>query len=154
MPIIKITKKPATKIIMRCFAELPDSCRLFFGLLGLSYINEYGFDVDCCGGGAGGGAGGGEFSGCISIMLQVIGVTVKPQQKTACFQIDNLTATLRTIVSTNTNLLGEGYGLESDRRTFIDIAKELGIDATVANDITAEVQKKGVELGLEVKNLQ
>lgn len=68
--------------------------------------------------------------------------------------IDSYTASLRAVVSSHSELLGEAYGDARGRTTLIDIGEEIGITAEATNAVIAEAQENGREYGLDVKNLQ
>ncbi len=67
--------------------------------------------------------------------------------------IDTFTATLRAVISTHRDLLGEAYGKEEGRRTYLETAKDIGIDEATAEGILRTAQENARELRIPVQEL-
>ena len=67
--------------------------------------------------------------------------------------IDTFTATIRGVISTHHELLGEAYGLEMGRRTVIQAGERIGIPPEETLKILEQAQGAARALHMNVKEL-
>lgn len=68
--------------------------------------------------------------------------------------IDNFTASLRSVVTAASPLIGEAYGAESGRRTLMAAGERLGLASETTEAILTQAQKTAETLGMEVQELK